>query len=146
LFIVCRDAGLQSKTLLADDVDGLVRQLVQNEVSEVCRRCRLTDVLQLIQAASGPLSTIRGLEPDLMRAAIKRFETVLLGSGPIVTPLCDLLQNPELKQRARQGVADGLAKTYGTLFDVVTNPGNGYDSTGSMFKHTPSLLRDTIMV
>jgi hypothetical protein len=147
LLVVCRDANLQCRAAVADDVENLLGKITAGEVDELCRRCRVGDVIQAIHAASGAvISTIRGLEPDLVRAAIRRLETTLVGSGPIITPVVDLLQNVELRQRARKDVADRLAQIYELLFNVVTDPANGYDSPGTMFKHTPALIRDMMMV
>jgi hypothetical protein len=147
LLTVCRDGNVGCRGAVADDVEALFRRIVNGEVDEIYRRCRIGEVLVLIEAAKGqPMSIVRGLEPDLMRAAVKRFETVLVGSGPIVAPLADTLQSPELRQRARKEIAERLAETYEMMFNVVTDPTNGYDATGTVFKHTPALLRDMMMV
>lgn len=147
LLNVCTEANLQSRNAVSDEVSDLMRQIVSTELDDIFRRCRMTEVLILAESKNDrPMSTVRGMEPDVIVAVIKRFETVLLSSGPVVTPLCDLLQNQELRQKARIALADKLSATYELLYNIVMDPINGYDSTGTMFRHVPSLVREMIMV
>ena len=147
LLHVAREANLQCKTALSQEVDDLVNRIVATEIDDIYGRCRMKEIILLAETRTGqPMSTVHGMEPDVIAPAIRRFEEVLLSHGPIVTQLCDRLQNNEIRQRARKLVADKLSATYELLFNIVMDPYNGYDSTSSMFRHVPSHIRDTMMV
>ena len=147
LSLVARDANLQCKATLSQEVDDLVKQIVATEVDDMYSRCRIKEIMLLAENKTGrPMSTVHGMEPDVLTPAIKRFEEVLLSPGPIVTQLCDRLHNAELRQKCRQLVADKLSASYELLFNIVMDPYNGYDSTGSMVRHMPNHIRDSILV
>lgn len=147
LLHVCREANLQCKTLVSDEVETLVQNVVMTEADDIYRRCRMNEILLIAeQKHDRPMSTVNGMQQDVLSAAIKRFETVLLSSTPIVTPLCNLLVNTQLRKRVRESVVEKLCSSYELLFNIVTDPTNGYDATSSMFKHVPSLVREMIMV
>ncbi|KAH0794156.1 conserved oligomeric Golgi complex subunit 6-like [Histomonas meleagridis] len=147
LLVICKDAKLQCETSVGNECNELLHKIILIEVNDILKRSRITETLLIIENKSDqPLSTVRGLEPESMQSAIKRFENSLVATGPIITPLCDTIQNIELKQKARKEVVEHLVKVYDKLFGVVMDPNNGYNSPGSMFKYTPDLLRDLISV
>lgn len=148
LLMVCKEANLMSKTSIAEEVDNLLAKIVANDSNDIFVRCRISETLDLLSSSrqDKPLSNARGLEPEIMKRAIGRFETSLLeGSKRIVTPRCDSISNANLRQRAHKEVIDQLINAYKKMYNAVMNPNNGYDSPGSMFKHTPELFGEMLM-
>lgn len=148
LLIVCKDANLMSKTSIAEQVDNLLAKIVTDDANDIFIRCRILETLDLLSSIrqDKPLSNVRGLEPEIMKRAIGRFEASLLeGNGRIVTPRCDSIANADLRQRAHKEVIDQLVNAYKKMYNAVMNPNNGYDSPGTMFKHTPELFGEMLM-
>lgn len=148
LLLVCKDANLMSKSHIAEQVDNLLAKIVVDDSNDILIRCRVLETIVMISSikTDQPLSTIRGLEPDTMKYAIRRYETSLLeGKKRIVTPRCDAIVNVDLRTRGHKEVIDQLANAYRKMYNMVMNPNNGYDSPGKMFKYTPELFAEMIM-
>lgn len=147
LAVVCRNANLQSRREVERESEEMAQKIVDAEVDDVLNRSRMAEVLMLAESKRElPLSNVAGLDKNILNSCIRRFETVIVGSGPMIMPVCDTIQNPELKHRTRRKVTDRLAKVYEDLFNAVMEPKNGYDSPNTMFKYTPALVRDMISV
>ncbi|OHT14420.1 hypothetical protein TRFO_15199 [Tritrichomonas foetus] len=146
LLLVCRDANLMSKTTIGEEVDNLLARIVIDDSNEIFVRCRIHETIAMCDMKTDqPMSTIRGLEPDILRHAINRYESSVLESKKIITPRCDSLSNPDLRQRAHKEVIEQLVTAYKKMYNVVMNPHNGYESPGTMFKHTPELFGELLM-
>ena len=146
LLLVCKDGNLMSKTSVGEEVDNMLARIVIDDSNDIFARCRIQETISLCDIKTGqPMSTITGLEPETLRQAIKRFESSVLQNRKINTPRCDLLTNATLKQRARNEVIEQLITAYKKMYNVVMNPHNGYDSPGTMFKHTPELFGELLM-
>jgi len=147
LLTICKDSRLNVASDISKVVEELTSQIVNLEVEEIFRRCRIIEFLMIInQKIDQPLSTVKGMEESSLRSAIKRFESSLVGSGPIVTPLCEMLSNMEFRISTKERVTLSLFKTYELLFNTVMDVKNGYSNPGSMFKHTPSLFKELLKV
>jgi hypothetical protein len=147
LLTVCSDVNVASKAAVADDLESLFRKFLNSETDELYRRCRVGDLLALMSGSRGrPLSTVHGLEPDLMRAAVKRLESLLVAADSVIAPIVDGIQSSQLQKRAKSEIASRLAETYTMMFNTVTDPANGYDSTGTIFNFTPDHIRAIIVL
>lgn len=89
---------------------------------------------------------VQGADEKVVKEAIKRFENALTGTGRIMTPKCDEINNQELKKQTKDAVSQLLIKAYETLFNCVMDPKNAYMNPGTFFKHSPQLIKDTIIV
>ena len=148
LLIICKESKLQSLEDISKEVDELTTQIIHLEVEEILRRCRILDIFTIIKEFnnSQPLSNIKGMEDSTIKSAMKRFESSLVGSGPLITPLCDLISNLELKQSLKLNVSNLLSKNYEQIFNIITDPKNGYSSPTNLFKHTPKLIKEMILI
>lgn len=147
LLSVCKEGNLKCTDDVKEDCQKVLDQIIGVETKDILQRCRILDLLNLFnQPSDKPFSMVKGAEEQFVREAIRRYENTLVGTGKLLTPLCDELTNPELKKQAKDGVASLLVKGYETLFNTVMEPKNVYINPGTMFKHSPTLIRDTIMI
>lgn len=147
LYQISLDANLKNQSSISEEINKDIKDIVAFELDELYNKCRIKEILTTCDIYTDqPLSTLHGMEPDILGLAIKRYETALTGSGPISTPVINQIKNSEPKKCAKATFADRLVSSYEKLFNVVIDPKNGYSTTRSVFSYTPQLVKDLIKI
>ena len=147
LLTVCEEGHLKCTQEVEQEFNQMKDQIIALDTKDILQRCRILDLLNLFNEPSDtPLSMVKGAEEKFVRDAIKRFENTITSTGKIMTPKCDEISNSELKKQTKDGVSQLLIKAYETLFNAVMDPKNAYTNPGTMFKHSPQLIKNTIMI
>jgi hypothetical protein len=107
----------------------------------------LIEVLKIIRSDRREvLSKVKGTDCEIMKAVVKRIENLALDERkPFVSPLCDLVQNGELRQKAKLKVGESITALYNELYDVISDPSNQYGPLTDYFKGTPKLVRTKLL-
>ena len=90
------------------------------------------------------LSSVVGLEPLALAAAMRAFYQQLFRSGGALVERAELVASLALRRRALQRTAQTVAATHRHIHQVVSRQGSGYTDLSTILLHTPDEV-DTLI-
>merc|ERR1712087_981585 len=136
------------RTLLLERTNAGPQVLIREAAHLFFARCGLLSRLDALRTAVAQphisVSSVVGLEPIALSAAMRAFDAQLFQSGGLPLPLADRIASADLRQRAVKGTARTIAGTYRDIHALVSRAESGYENVANICLHSPSEV-DTLL-
>jgi hypothetical protein len=133
---------------LSGHAEQMVAALAHSTAVAFFERCGLQQKLAALQTAADQpqlqLSSVVGLEPLALAAAMRAFYQQLFRSGGALVERAELVASLALRRRALQRTAQTVAATHRHIHQVVSRQGSGYTDLSTILLHTPDEV-DTLL-
>ena len=133
---------------LSEHAEQMVAALAHSTAVAFFERCGLQQKLAALQTAADQpqlqLSSVVGLEPLALAAAMRAFYQQLFRSGGALVERAELVASLALRRRALQRTAQTVAATHRHIHQVVSRQGSGYTDLSTILLHTPDEV-DTLL-
>ena len=133
---------------LSEHAEQMVAALAHSTAVAFFERCGLQQKLAALQTAADQpqlqLSSVVGLEPLALAAAMRAFYQQLFRSGGALVERAELVASLALRRRALQRTAQTVAATHRHIHQVVSRQGSGYADLSTILLHTPDEV-DTLL-
>lgn len=130
--------------MLGSRVAEHLNMLVEDQAQNVLKRSGLSQVMLQMQSweaepdeSRGPMSTVEGLDPSAVKAAVSRLDAYLAAANFGLAFPCEMLLSTQMRASVSQRSVKFVAGLYGRFYASVFAPANMYAEPNALLPRTP---------
>jgi len=135
--------------MLAGQIEAHSDTLISEQASFILNRSGLGSVYSLVRdQASGEgviLSTIPGLDPSSIKAAMIQFDKYLANPGSLIMPQCNLVRSARIRDTINKKAIDIVCLAFNSVYTAVSNDANNYENPQALLLRSPDQVLTLLM-
>ncbi|XP_065056579.1 conserved oligomeric Golgi complex subunit 6-like isoform X1 [Rhopilema esculentum] len=135
--------------MLAGQIEAHSDTLLSEQASFILNRSGLGRVYSVIRdnpKDSGVvLSTLPGLDPGGIKAAMIEFDKYLANPDSLVMPQCHLIRSTRIRDTVYKKAIDLVCLAFNSVHSAISDPRNKYDSPQSLLLRSPDQVLTLLM-
>eukprot|EP00112_Aurelia_sp_Birch-Aquarium-sp1_P010006 Seg2159.4 transcript_id=Seg2159.4/GoldUCD/mRNA.D3Y31 product="Conserved oligomeric Golgi complex subunit 6" protein_id=Seg2159.4/GoldUCD/D3Y31 len=135
--------------MLAGQIEAHSDTLISEQASFILNRSGLGSVYSVLrdisQGSGAAASTLPGLDPGGIKAAMIEFDKYLANPDSLIMPQCNLIRSTRIRDTVNKKSIDLVCLAFNAVHAAISNPANNYENPQTLLLRSPDQVLTLLM-